>query len=566
MKYTSLQTDIINILRSSDNELQLKLYDKDGKTTINSEDAVWAYIFKENIMIEFMNDDKPVICFWKDKKNLDSKFKHIIQRIRELSILNGVTVQIRVYDNLNQRKIYNLIKNSIATTAKQNEEKEKMTESANPYQPLLEAFKTIISTAKLTKRPSDFYLSEEMKSQQTASILKTMLSEISHLKSLSRLNLTESFNKLMTATNLNDVSSILESLDERTLNKLLEASSSIKNVATFIKQQYENNVDFNSSTNNILVLENVKVYEAKIKNNRENLVNAYNKLLQVSEGAYSGIKLLKAIKSNKILETYNVSKKDLLEFWLNGDHKPIEEKTAFVIEDYSGDKVAFNNKLSAGINALANFFNNGGSKDSQICKNIVSETIKYNQISDFILEYKDSYSKRGLIPLFKKIFRNCAGRLNEAKTNYSNALFESIDTSVRYKEFELKLQEQYGISHPALKYLAIEEAKQYYEKERLLNEEKDIDMKVLCNELKHYSNIASVISSKIIDDGIKLSLNESDKNNLTNIAKISYNNICNKVDKVSTVISSALFNIIHNKKKLSESKENFLKTLIKYSK
>ena len=215
---------------------------------------------------------------------------------------------------------------------------------------------------------------------------------------------------------------------------------------------------------------------------------------------------------------------------------------------------------------MANFFNNGGSKDSQICKNIVSETIKYNQISDFILEYKDSYSKRGLIPLFKKIFRNCAGRLNEAKTNYSNALFESIDTSVRYKEFELKLQEQYGISHPALKYLAIEEAKQYYEKERLLNEEKDIDMKVLCNELKHYSNIASVISSKIIDDGIKLSLNESDKNNLTNIAKISYNNICNKVDKVSTVISSALFNIIHNKKKLSESKENFLKTLIKYSK
>ena len=75
---------------------------------------------------------------------------------------------------------------------------------------------------------------------------------------------------------------------------------------------------------------------------------------------------------------------------------------------------------------MANFFNNGGSKDSQICKNIVSETIKYNQISDFILEYKDSYSKRGLIPLFKKIFRNCAGRLNEAKTNYSNALFESI--------------------------------------------------------------------------------------------------------------------------------------------
>ena len=54
--------------------------------------------------IEFMNDDKPVICFWKDKKNLDSKFKHIIQRIRELSILNGddmeKVVALKEYEKL----------------------------------------------------------------------------------------------------------------------------------------------------------------------------------------------------------------------------------------------------------------------------------------------------------------------------------------------------------------------------------------------------------------------------------------------------------------------------------
>ena len=568
MKYTSLQTDIVNILRSSDNELKLKLYDENGNTTLNGEDAVWVYIFNENIMVEFMTDDNPVIYFWKENKNINPKFKHIIQRIRELAILNGVSVQIRVYDNLNQRKIYNLIKNSITMNDKK-EEDEEMTESVNPNKPLIEAFKNIITTAKLTNKPSDFYLSEEMKTQQFASILSEMFSQIKSLESLSNLDLTETFNRLSTSKSIKEIEEIIESLSSKSSSKLLESVDSINGIASFVKQQYENNVDFGKPTKNIMVLENVKVYEAKIKNNRENLVNAYNELLKVSEGALSGIQLLKAIKSNKILETYNVSKKALLEFWLSGNNKPIEEQSAFVIEDYMGDKVAFNSKLKAGINALAHYFNNGGSKDSQICKNIVSETVKYNHIADFIVEYKDDYSKRSIIPMFKKIFRNCAGRLNEAKTNFSNALFESLETTINYKDFETKLQDRFGIKHPALKYLAIEEAKREFEKSNILNENIEKDYNSLCKELRHYSNYPSVIASFIVGDGIetKTQINENvDKNNLTTVAKSLYNNICNKTDKVSTAVSSVLFNIIHDKRGLNESKINFLNTLIKYSK
>ena len=167
MKYTSLQQDIVNILSSSDNDLQLKLYDKDGNTTINSEDASWAYIFNKNIMIEFMDDENPILCFWKGRDNFDDKFKGIIQRIRELAILNGVSVQIRVYDNLDQRKIYNLIKSSIETKAKAAQEEEEMVESVN-YDNLVEAFTKIISSAKAANKPSDFYLSEEMKTQNTS--------------------------------------------------------------------------------------------------------------------------------------------------------------------------------------------------------------------------------------------------------------------------------------------------------------------------------------------------------------------------------------------------------------
>ena len=69
-----------------------------------------------------MDEENPILYFWKNRDTLDDGFKNIIQRIRELSILNGISVQIRVYDNLDQRKIYNLIKSSIETKAQQKEE------------------------------------------------------------------------------------------------------------------------------------------------------------------------------------------------------------------------------------------------------------------------------------------------------------------------------------------------------------------------------------------------------------------------------------------------------------
>ena len=453
MKYTSLQQDIVNILSSSDNDLQLKLYDSEGNTTINSEDAAWAYIFNKNIMIEFMDDDNPILCFWKGRDNFDDKFKHIVQRIRELAILNGVSVQIRVYDNLDQRKIYNLILSTIEQKSKKEEEEEKMTESVISNNKLVEAFTNIISTSKNTKKPSDFYLSEEMKSQNTSSILNEMFTEISSLPSLksSSKQLSELFNRLMTATTRDEVNAILAETPQNIVEKLSESVNDIANVSTFIRQKYENNIDLGSKTNNVLILENVKVYKVRVKNNHENLSNAYNKLLQVSEGVLDNLNLLKVIKQNKICETYNVSKKQLLDYYICGNNKPVTEKYAFVIENYLSEKVAFNEKLEAGIKALANYFNKGGEKNSQICKNIVAETIKYNQIANFIVEYKDNYSVRGYIPRFKKIFKECVGRLNEANTNYSNSLFESLEENISYDYYLKTIEESMGIKHPAIK-------------------------------------------------------------------------------------------------------------------
>ena len=568
MKYTSLQQDIVNILSSSDNDLQLKLYDKDGNTTINGEDASWAYIFNKNIMIEFMDDENPILCFWKGRDNFDDKFKGIIQRIRELAILNGVSVQIRVYDNLDQRKIYNLIKSSIETKAKAAQEEEEMVESVN-YDNLVEAFTKIISSAKAANKPSDFYLSEEMKSQNTSAILNEMFGEISSLKPLqsSSKQLSELFNRLMTATTRDEVNSILNSVPENLKNKLSESFNDINNVSTYVRQRYENNIDLGSKTNNEIILENVKVYKVKVKNNHENLSNAYNKLLQVSEGVLDNLNLLKVIKQNKICETYNVSRKQLLEYYLCGNNKPVKEQYAYVIENYLGEKTAFSSKLEAGIKALANYFNKGGEKDSQICKNIVAETIKYNQIADFILEYKDNYTMRNYIPRFKKIFKECVGRLNEANTNYSNALFESLEENISYNDYLSAMEEEMGISHPAIKYLAIQEAKKDYLKSRMIMESEDKDMKVLTDELKHYSNYPSAIASFIISEGLNVKVDENaNKNNIKTIATKLYESTSKENTKVSNTVTSSLFNIIHTNKKLVESKVDYVNTLIKYCK
>lgn len=567
MKYTSLKSDIVNILRSSDSDLNLKFYDESGNTTLDTDEIHWIYIFDNNVMVEMMTDSNPTICLWKDSQTINEKMKGIIQRIRELAILNGVSVQIRVYNNLDQRKIYNLIKSSIIANNKEDEE---MNESVNPNQSLVEAFKHIVQTAKNTKKPSDFYMSESIQLKNTEIMLKEMIDEIKSLNSLKNMNINESLNSLLTTSSLNDIKRIVENMDKDVVKVLCESASNIKNIGSFVKQKYLNNIPFsNDKPSSIIVLENVKVYSSKISHNKEDLVNAYNKLITVSEGAQTGMDLLRQIKKHKILETYNVAKKDLLDLWLSKDHKPIKEQRAYIIENYDGEKIAFNENVGYSIKALAQYINNGGDKDSQICQNIVMETIKYNNIADFIVQYKDNYTMRGFIPKFKKIFKECVGRLNEANNNFSTDLFEGLEETISYNTHMQVLEESMGVKHPAIKYLAIEEAKKEYNQSRIIMEEKDNDMKILTNELKHYSKFPSVIASLIISEGLnggKMLTESVNKNSIINIASSLYSNIHEYNDEVSSVVSSALFNIIHTNKKLVESKQDFIKMLLKYSK
>ena len=84
MKYTSLKQDIISILSSTDSGLQLKMYDDEGNTTLQSDDVAWVYIFNKNIMIEMMDDENPILYFWKNRDTLDDNFKNIIKKLTNI--------------------------------------------------------------------------------------------------------------------------------------------------------------------------------------------------------------------------------------------------------------------------------------------------------------------------------------------------------------------------------------------------------------------------------------------------------------------------------------------------
>lgn len=568
MKYTSLKNDIVNILHSSDYDLYLKFYDEDGRNTLDTEKSEWCYISNYNIMIKFMNDENSVIQIWKDKNILDENIKHIIQRIRELSGLNGVQVQIRIYDDLNQRKIYNLIKNDIL----KQRESEDMDESVNnDDKVLIETLYNIVNTAKDTKRPSDFYISEAMQLENTRKIFSEIIKEISYLNAFKNTSISETLKPLMSLKTLDEVKEFSKSIKNSEIIK--ENANNIKNIASFVKKEYLNNGDFIvSKPRTLFVLENVKVYTAKEKNNRENLINAYNQLLSFTQNATKGTDIIREIRNNKICETFNVSRKELVDLWLSRTNNlKIEPKKVFVIENYKGEKVIFNEAMKNGIKALAQYINNGGSRDDIICKNIMLETVKYNQISDFIKTYQDNYKVRKFLPKFKNIFSENANKLSSAYLNFNKELFESVEEEIDYTSQYQKLCKDMGVEHPAIKYLAIENAKKDAEYCSVLMEQTLSDETILTEGLKPYIqnpftlyNIVKTIMDNqiILNKTLVESVNDS---NIKSVATNLYNKICFEDNIVLMPIASSLFNIMHTKN-LNESKITYLNTLIKYIK
>lgn len=552
MKYSTLQNDIINILHSSDYNLYLKLYDENGNTTIDTDKTKWIYINNYNIMISLMDDTNPNIKIWKGTNSFNDNMKNIIQRIRELANLNGISLDINVYNNLNQRKIYNLIKYTIT----KNNKGDDMTESHN----MDESLYKLVNVSHNTKRLGDKYLSEDMQISIGKKLLSEMFEEIVSLNSCKKLN-KEIFQPLYTAKTLADIKNFSNNLDEKSKNIIKENLNNINNVCSYVRNKYLNNVDINQKKyKTLFILENAKVYSIKENLDRENIIHAYNKLVSLVNKASSGTDLLRTIKKYNLCEEFNVNKHDLINFWLyESNGNPIKEKNIFVIEDSHGNKNFFNEELKFGINALAQYINNGGSKNDVICNNIIAETIKYNDIKDFINKYYNSYSMRKYIPLFKDMFSESITKLN----HFDKKLFENCNEEINYTNVYNQLVKESGIEHPALKYLAIQETINQNDYAKVLFETINHEENILFENLRPYcksDNECANISESIIN-----------KNSTTDItitrdnAKDIATSLFNKISEDVSPVSSALFSIIHSNRPLTKNKLSFISILNKYN-
>lgn len=560
MKYSTLQNDIVNILHSADYNLYLKLYDKNGNTIIDTDDAKWIYINNYNVIISLMDEDNPNISVWKGTNPFNENMKKILQRIRELANLNGVSVEVKVYSNLNQRKIYNLIKYTIS---KLNKDDDKMNESHG----IDESLYMLINTAHNTKRVSDMYLSEDLQNKKSQNILKEMIDEIMSLKSCKSLD-KKCLNKLYTIRTLEETKDFVKKLDEKTSKILSENLENIDNIIKYVKNRYTNNVDINNKKHtSLFILENAKVYMVKENNNRENLINAYNKLISLTDKASTGTDLLRTIKKHHLCEDFNVNKQDLLNYWLyesNGEMVP--EKKMYVIEDSNGNKNFFNGNLGFGIKALAQYINKGGTRYDALCENIIKEINKYNEIRDFINENYEKYSLRKYIVRFKDMLSETIEKLTG---DFNEALFEN-SYDIDYKDCYNDLVKESGIEHPAFKYLAMEDSEQKANIISKLMEQVELDENVIYENVRPYvKNNAdcSDIIKDMIENNVDKAMNNNEKITRSNGKKIA-ESLFSKLSETesSSPIGSALFNIIHTKQPLNESKIQFLKTVEKYLK
>jgi len=338
MKYLTLNDDIISILHSSDYEFELKFYDEDGNFTTDSNKITWLHIKEPNIIINMPVDDNPILGIWKDNTDFTKNIELMIQRLRELCILHGVNVQIKKFDELNRRKIYNLIKNTI-----ENNKEDEMNESI--INDLSRVLFEVSNNIRNTKKSSDLYISKSIYNNNLKSLIENNIKSLISYNKFNNTKIKSLFNKVLIESTLKDIKNIVKifhNKHNKEFNTLYENINVIKNINTFNKQRYLNNIEYTNTPNISIFLENVKVYTVKQKNDKENLTKAYNHLISVCENVKSGMDILRVIKKHKLCETYSISKNDLLDMWLsNSLDGKIKDTKLIVVENVNNEKILF---------------------------------------------------------------------------------------------------------------------------------------------------------------------------------------------------------------------------------
>lgn len=554
MEYTSLNDDILSILHSSDYDYELKMYDEEGNTTLDSDNIKWLYIKNKNIMIEMPSTEDPVLCFWKETGSEDKDMIKVIQRVREISVLNGVKVEIRTYNNLDRRKIYNIIKTSIAKEGGMMESAEKDVSKA------LYELSNIVAN---TKRPSDFYINESMAAQNKRAFMNDVITSVTNIDVLNKKPIVKLLSMTMMESSYKTIKNITKAFETKQPEEyklLKENVENIESIGSFVKQRYLKNIEITKTPHVIKMFENVMVYPVKTKMDKENLIKAYNHLVSVCEGAKTGTDLLRVIRNNKLCETYKVSKNDLLDMWLSKSvNEKIEPKTLLVFENVDGNRITYSIDMKTSCKQLAEQFNKNGFKEDDVTNNIVNETLKLNGIMDLVENYYYNTSIRKYASLLKEMYIKCVESINSGKSSE----IKTLDYS---KELAL-LEGKVGFKHPGLKYIAMYEAKINDENTMAQTVEKIKDEKILREGLSMvmpYGKTKDIARSIIKSNLCKVRDLKENKEDKLSAVKCLFDNIYSTNVEAKNAVDDCLFLIGASPKKYTKDRQKFVETLKKY--
>lgn len=559
MNYANFKNELLTILQNSDDNLVLKMYDKDGNSTVDSEELQWIFITNFNIMIEMpiLNNS---ITLWISDKNKPNDFEALSQKIRKQAILNGLSLIIKMYNNFDRRKMYNIIKTSLNKLKRKN-----MNESFNK---LKNIFKHTSIMFKNTKKQSDFYLSESLHAKNVKSLLETYLNLLTGINDLNTKSI-RSFIKALAIENPSKVDKLLENLyfnNKKDFKKLYEHKNILNKVENITKEKFLNNYESKQYKNIIYISENAFSYITKPKNDKENLIKAYNHLLSLSENLSRTVDLLRIIKNNKLCETYNISKDSLIDFWLDKNNKKIKNNLLFVIENYKGEKSFVSKKYKPVIHLLTQHISNGGSSNDLIYNNILSECDKYNSLYSLIETYKYSSKLKPYIKTIYKLFKESNIKIKSKLLNEES--FKNIYIPIDYKYNLYKIENKLGLSHDALKYIAIYEREKELNENLLFENKTRYDKKIIIDSLKKLTSYkkANEAADIIIKSGLFYINPLKESNNEFDNCKKMIDNIKTLDSKTNSLLNECLFTYSLNKNSFDSAKKKFIKTLKKYIK
>lgn len=332
MKYNTFRNDVVSILHSAEYELNLQFFDKDENVTLNINDIKWIYIKNYNIMIEIKIDEDVnnySLSIWKNNDSLTPDLNKIFKQLRHLTTINGIDMEIKVFNNLDKTKIYNMVKKEIS-------KEETISENIQ--------LKKILDITNSIKDASDFYLTEQLSQGKKDIIYKVLEETIKGTYTNNSSNLFKDIDIHALCDDMKNKHSVKElskyHLSETQRNELEIISKYVKNCFSnsFIPEYKET----------YKVLPNMRIYKEISTKNINNLTEAYNQLLKITNGVENANQIYFALRKHKICETYNVSRSELLNLWLSRDEQnPIKPVEMVVVEHSNGTKDIFTDSISS---------------------------------------------------------------------------------------------------------------------------------------------------------------------------------------------------------------------------